>query len=177
MADVGEGTKEIVSPAVEEALLPPSKRADEDAPVPATTDSTVPSEATEIDPDETRLPYATDPTPGAVTAMTPKTTKSQADKEYWEPIPVGFWVELGDTDAVIEQGGENAVGKIAYVTVSEKRLCTDPDCKMSPREHYHQAEDIPIQVRTRDAQGQTYLLGRDDFRIVTSKAHEVGQHG
>ena len=175
MSDAGGDTREKVTPEVEEAILAEGKQAP-DAHTPVSTSGSEPTENMEPLDEEAHLPYMTDPTPGAVTTLTPKTTKAQAKNEHLEPLPVGSWVELAATDAVEEAGGE--VGTRAYVIESPKRLCNDPDCEYSPRDHYHQDPRVPILVRTRDEKSQEFSLTRDDFRRTeTSGRHAVLPHG
>lgn len=176
MTDVGEDSRDTVSEDVEAATPSKSKQADPDAPSPASTGTSEPSEEVELDPEETHLPYASDPTPGAVTSMTPKTTAAMAKKESMEVIPTGSWVKLAGTDRVVDQGGHE--GMIAFIDDSPKRLCTDLDCEISPREHYHQHPDIAMTVVTRDEKRQTLLLFPEDFlQTESSGRHAVLPHG
>lgn len=144
--------------------LPESERADKNAPMPGdSADIGKPSEAAEGH-------YGYDHTPGAVTALTPKTSKSRAKKEFLEPIVLGSTVRLGDTDRIPEklQGAE------ATVLTSPIRPCNDPDCLMSPRPHYHQDESVALEVKTTNSARATLSVFREDLDLGAAGLSATG---
>lgn len=111
----------------------------------------------------------TDPTPGAVTAFTPKAGK-KLKGERFDPIPVGTNVRIGTPDHVEERFH----GSIAVVTVSPQKLCTDPDCKVSPRDHYHQDPEISLEVKVQDETRAVLSVSREDLETyATNSGHQA----
>jgi hypothetical protein len=115
-----------------------------------------------------------DSTPGA---MEPdQEPDSVGEDDVLEPIPVGTWVRLADTENVEEQGAEP--GMLATVVESPKTLAQPGDDDLSPREHYVQNTELEITVRERGFGSREFSLTRDDFQTVaTSGRNALLPHG